>query len=554
MSQAPIEVEPIAPPQRVGAILSMLHEPAVHSAKRLFRGEPVLAWTLRRLAMSERLAAAVVICWDDQVGAVRRVMLTPGAGRLAVEVLAKPRQRLANVDAVSAARRWADGWRGGLLQSCHFDAGFHGPWVKEALEQLKCDSALLVEPSSALVDAALIDGLIGHAAEHRSVELCFLPAAPGFGAALLDRCLVDRLAESQAHPGRLLCYNPDQAVRDPLGGEGCAPVPATVARTTGQYRLDSDRQVRRLTEALESLNGTAASAAAEGIVARTSGVGSVERLPREVVVELTTVRATKPIYQPGTHLRIDRPPMTAEVWKALLAELAGADDMRLTLAGAGDPLLHAEVFELIEAASTAGIAAVHVETDLLCDVETVRRLATAAVDVLSVHVPALTAATYQRVMGLDGLGRVLENFNQLAQARRAAGTGTPLIVPTLMKCQENLAEMEQWYDRWVAAVSGAAITGPSDFAGQIPACELAEMAPSRRRPCARLASRLTVLCDGSIVACEQDVLGLKPLGRVGHESVSEAWTTRLAPLRAGHAKGDFSGHPLCGKCREWHRP
>ena len=32
------------------AILSMLHEPAgTHSANRLYRGEPVLAWTLKNL-------------------------------------------------------------------------------------------------------------------------------------------------------------------------------------------------------------------------------------------------------------------------------------------------------------------------------------------------------------------------------------------------------------------------------------------------------------------------------------------------------------------------
>jgi hypothetical protein len=63
-----------------------------------------------------------------------------------------------------------------------------------------------------------------------------------------------------------------------------------------------------------------------------------------------------------------------------------------------------------------------------------------------------------------------------------------------------------------------------------------------------------VLSDGRIVACENDVLGLNPLGVIGRDSVEAVWRSRLADMRAAHAAGNWSCAPLCGKCRDWHRP
>src|SRR4051812_21189007 len=92
------------------AIISMLHEAAdLNSATRLFRGEPVLAWTLRRLEDVKRLAEMIVLCWEDQLEVVEPVAAGHGAN-----VLAKgPRVTPPTLDAVAAARRWSDGGASG---------------------------------------------------------------------------------------------------------------------------------------------------------------------------------------------------------------------------------------------------------------------------------------------------------------------------------------------------------------------------------------------------------------------------------------------------------
>ncbi|MGB7158705.1 MAG: SPASM domain-containing protein [Tepidisphaeraceae bacterium] len=537
--------------ERVTAVLSMIHEsPLRHSGTRLFRGEPVIAWTLKRLARAQQISSIAILCWEDQLPAIE-----PIAGEYGADVLAKgPRVSIPAIDAISASRRWADGWRGGLLATCDFDLGFHAPWHREIAQKLEADAILLVDPAAALIDAVLVDALVEHAATRESVELCFSQAAPGLSATLIRKPMLERLAVAKVHAGRLLHYLPDQPMRDPIAGEGCAPVPTPVARTTYGFKLDSDRQLRRTNTATLPLNGQLIHSEAEELVRRMAGAERVDDLPREVVVELNTDRASRPIYWPGRHLDVTRLPMSAKLANRLFAELAASEDVRVTLGGVGDPLLAPELFDIITAAADLGISSIHVETDLLADERAIKRLAAAPIDVVSVHIPAFGAQTYTAVMGVDAYVRVLDNVRTFLLERQRLGRGTPLLVPTFTKCAANLSEMEQWYDQWVRAVGTAVITGPGTCGGATPDISVADMSPPRRRACSRLSSRMTVLSDGRVVSCEQDVTGQQTLGEVGRQPLTQIWRERFGAMRQEHAGGNWISLPVCAKCTEWHRP
>lgn len=537
--------------KNVTVILSMLHEPADRSsATRVFRDQPVLHWTLERLSRSRRLGSIAVLCWDDQLPAVRSI-----ANEERGYVFAKgPRVPVPEMDAITASRRWSDGWRGGLLAACHFDLGFYAPWHHELARRVESDAVVLIDPSAGLVDPTLLDGLIEHAEAHDAMELCFLPAAPGLGSVLLKPELLNRLAAAKAHAGRVLHYHPDQISREPLAAESCAPLPTPVARTTHRFTMDSDRQLRLLSDATQALNGQLISTGAEQLVRRVQGQPAIPVLPREIVLELNTSRSTRPIFRPGQALSINRPDFRLDHARLLFDGLSLLDDTRLTIAGVGDPLLSPELFAIIDAAARSGVC-VHVETDLHeTSPADIGRLVASPVDVVSVHLPALSPQTYARVMGCDGYTRVVENIRQFVSQRKPRGGGVPLLAPVFTKCRENLGEMEAWYDQWLRAVGSAVIRGPSDFAGQIPDVGVADMAPPGRKPCSRLASRLTILSDGSIVSCEQDVTGKRIMGRIGTDSLRDVWQKQFESLRDEHRQGRWDNHPLCSKCREWHRP
>lgn len=537
--------------QRVIAILSMLHEPADrHSASRLFRAKPVLDWTLRRLQSATSVETIAILCWDDQIAAVN----TTAEQRLVGVVSKGSRQVLPNLSAITAARRWADGWRGGLLGTCEFDLGFHPGWINEMIHLHDADAVMLVDPSSGLLDPVLVESLIDYADTQPTAELCFMQAAPGLSGTLLRRELVERLSIANVHPGRLLTYFPDQHGVDPIGKPGCAPVPTPVARSTYRFKLDSDRQIARADHATVHLNGHLISTEAEELVTGMRGCEVVDRVPREVVLELNTKRATRPTFWPGRYLNVDRPNLSLAMVEQLFQEISLLDDVRLTIGGMGDPLLSPDCFQIISAAKSAGISAINIETDLLqATTDDIHHLANCGADVISVHFPAATSPTYAEVMGIDGFSRVFQNVASLEEQVKLAGRGTPLIAVVFTKMAANLAEMELWYDYWIRRLGHAVIVGPSDFAAQITDLAVADMAPSVRRACSRLGSRMTILSDGRIVSCEQDVLGKQTMGIVGQTPIQEIWQQSFGVLRKCHANADWASKPLCGACREWHR-
>ena len=107
------------------------------------------------------------------------------------------------------------------------------------------------------------------------------------------------LASANLHVGRLLNYWPDAPKRDPLGGPECAPVPTPVARTTHRFLADSRRQITQLEAATGEWNGTLIDVGAEALVDRVAR-HRLDAPPRDIVLELNTARATRPIYWPGS--------------------------------------------------------------------------------------------------------------------------------------------------------------------------------------------------------------------------------------------------------------
>jgi hypothetical protein len=473
------------------AVLSMIHEyDQRNSATRLFRGEPVLAWTLRRLERSARLAHMVVICWEDQLADVEPIAAGHGAN-----VLVKgPRAALPSVEAVAAVRRWSDGWRGDLRGACDFDLGFHAPWVREAVENLDADAAILVDPAAGLVDPVIIDRLIVRAAEQPNVELVFSHTPPGLGGAVVRMPLLTRLATAELHPGHLLHSSNEQV--GIIACDGALPLPSAVTRAHGSFKLDSHRQIWRITNAMVELNGTLVKSEAEALVTRMSLETYPDPLPRDIVLELTTERSTRPMFLPH---RANTSPRQMRVDTALrlFKECSMFDDVRLTLAGSGDPMLANNIGEVIEAAVDAGVHSIRIETDFLeVNAAAAATALAGCVDILAVHLPAATRQSYERVMGVDAYEKAIANIEKFHSQQDVGDRGTPLLIPLFTPTHHNAAEERAWFERWPYGVSAAHAMTPA------------------------AAAKLIVLADGQIVANDKQK---STLGIVGQTPIAQAW-------------------------------
>lgn len=522
------------------AVLSMLHEPATHhSAARTFRGRPVIEWTLRRLGRCRRVDRAVAICWADQADAVAAI----GAEAIVIGA----RRQIAATEATAAARRWADGWRGGLSSCCEFDLGFHA----ESLLRIG-GGAILVDPAAAFVDPGIVEQVVERGRDGDN-ELAFAPAAVGFATVYLASAVIERLAAAKASPGVLFAYQPDAPLRDPLASPGCVAPSLVVARSGRRFKLDSAFQTGRFSRLLESKTDDQVFALPAEELVRLEASLPVDPLPRDVTVELTTRRQSRPVFSLLRNGDLRREELSVSSAGVLFEELAARDDVRVTLAGVGDPLLHPRLAEVVAAARSAGISSIHLETDLLADPVVVEGLADLPIDVVSVHLPALTEHTYEKLMGTPGLKPAMANVQRLIARRQHRGT--PIVAPTFVKTRDNLAEMEAWYDAWIRAVGSAVIAYPSDFAGLLQHdVSVGDMSPPLRVPCRRIASRMTVLSDGSVVSCEEDLAGRRQMGRIGQSAIRDIWQARFAELRSVHADRRWTSCGVCAQCKEWNRP
>jgi hypothetical protein len=58
---------------------------------------------------------------------------------------------------------------------------------------------------------------------------------------------------------------------------------------------------------------------------------------------------------------------------------------------------------------------------------------------------------------------------------------------------------------------------------------------------------MTILSDGAIPTCEQDIQNQQPQGHATH--ITKTWQHKFPILRTTHTT-----QPLCATCKDWHRP
>ncbi len=542
-------------------------------------GRSVLEHTLRRVARVERVSRAVVIHPPGQ---------SPLQG-LEVEGLGKPVETMAHDDAAGdsytarlrAARRWAmSGWRGGLGGATAWDELLPASAWAAAMQRSDAKAALIVGGDWCAFDPGYADELLRRFLEAPdSMRLMFTQAPPGLGPIVLSRAVIEDLAEKRATLGAALAYNPRRPAIDPIGREVCLPIAATVRDTARRFIYDSPGSIRLLERVAARLGRAFADADAQAITEAARAIEAeqpalvFDDLPDEVVLELTPRRLIASSTAPHTYAEL-RGDMSLDLAHKLLPQLRGK---AVTFGGLGDATLHPHWPRLVEAACAAGVASLHIETDLLAPREELAALIDLPIDIVSVRLNADTAATYARVMGVDRFDEVMATLQWLFDRREARGAtakpdsqkpaphtyagleaqlpgaGVPWIVPRLVKTAETLPDLEHFFERWMQVVGHAVIERPPT--GGTGRCALVAdrspvpMDPPWKPPSIhQVKRRLTVLSDGTVTLCSQDWLGRAALGDANERPLLELWKSAPdAPLDAYTV--DHS--PVCRRCHDW---
>ena len=515
-------------------------------------GVPVLRRTVERLGHCENLKD-VIVTFPEAQGAEIQTLLEGTKATLR----SRPERRPPYQALVRAARKWSlNGWRGGIGGSCVFDEYTDTELLVVLARDVKADAVVVVAPGAALIDPALVDGMVTHF-ERTSEEMrmTFAQTPPGLSPAIFHRDLLAQLAENRIPPGWTLAYKPDNPATDLAMRTCCFTVGQGLRHASGRVTADTSRSLEVMRRIVEEGADRDAETAGRWLI--DYGRSALERLPREVEIELTTDDPLPvSLLRPRGERVPQREPISLELVGRLAQELASEDDTLVVLGGHGDPVLHSQFAEIVATLREAGVFGIAVSTtgQRLAD-DAIAAMIRHRVDVVTFQVDAWTPELYARLTGGGDLDNARSAIARVEAARQRAGQPEPIIVPQMIKCLENLEELDPFFDGWVRKAGWATVIGYSHYGGRLPDRSAMDMSPPTRVACRRLSRRCVVLADGTVTPCDQDFGADLATGQLGQAKLEQVWSGEAYQrLRASHFDGRFDSCRLCAGCAEWHRP
>ncbi len=110
-------------------------------------------------------------------------------------------------------------------------------------------------------------------------------------------------------------------------------------------------------------------------------------------------------------------------------------------------------------------------------------------------------------------------------------------------------DLEKFYRTWKANGAQVIVQKYDDFCGYLPSLKASDLSPVQRQPCWHLMRDLTVLIDGTVPLCREDVAGTRLLGNAFTDPLPEIWSRAEAVYRS-HLDGSYPG--LCAVCDEYY--
>ena len=217
----------------------------------------------------------------------------------------------------------------------------------------------------------------------------------------------------------------------------------------------------------------------------------------------------------------------------------------ISLSPLGEPGLHPEILPIIRYLDEESPYEVLVET-------TGVGWQTETVNSLCERPPTKT----KFVIGLDTndperykrLGKTnMEEAQNLA--RGLLGAMPDKVYVQTVRVQGAEEDMLDFYRDWEKITPNIIIQKFDSYAGLLPDQKVVDLQPVSRFPCWHLKRQLTVLVDGTLVRCKEDIQSKHAVGNVFSDPIAALWE-KLEPVYDAHRAGSYPDE--CGTCDEYY--
>jgi len=204
----------------------------------------------------------------------------------------------------------------------------------------------------------------------------------------------------------------------------------------------------------------------------------------------------------------------------------------------GEPLLHKDIFKMIEYAKNRGVNYVVMNTNgtLLSD-KMIDRIVDSKLDIIRFSIDG-SAETFKRVRGVD-LFKIEENINKLKKTKEARRPELRMGVVFTVE-EDTEGDAEDYISHWEKIVDHVRLQPKLITSPRNQACP---------EPFGKDYGKLVVLWDGRVIPCCVDYNASLTIGNIQNDTISNLWgNEKMGFLREQHLKGEFPD--TCANCNE----
>ncbi len=244
--------------------------------------------------------------------------------------------------------------------------------------------------------------------------------------------------------------------------------------------------------------------------------------------------------------------LSLDLFKRAVDQCVGRPMVFIRITADGEPLLHADFWDMLEYARDRGVGPLGVTTNgSALNERNARRLLESGAFMVDISLDAAGDDTYAKVRAGLSLERTRANVLKLIELRDALRSPLKVMV-SFVKQKDNLHEVDAFRAFWSGRADEVLIremisnVGINDVAGS------SENIGDRRWPCPHVFRRTVVNYDGQLKYCPIDWVGGSVMRPLAQTTLAETWLDETyRTLRLAHLNNDFPSGSFCGGCRDW---
>lgn len=226
-------------------------------------------------------------------------------------------------------------------------------------------------------------------------------------------------------------------------------------------------------------------------------------------------------------------------------------DSWVALHGAGEPLLHKGLIDILKFASKhENIRCGFLTNAVLLDEEVTHKILDAGISWIGFSVDGIVKEKFEKYRVGSDFERIINNVLYFLELNNKKDGKVKTLVN--MTVQDEMKEdVDKFIDFWIDKVDEVAIS-PCRPVGSRENVLVDEGA--KRVSCYMLYEMMVIFWDGKVGLCCEDWFNDEDMGDMRFQGLEEIWNgTRFNRARRLHEKGSFDKIPLCRDCNSWFR-